>query len=110
MSEGKWKWHWPNELAAWEVNHRDKVPAPLYLAQEALKVDPNDDKTPQHPKMDDLFSGFETTPHRGRLYQPTPRLRLWQQQRQAEMQERQRAARANSISVKSANPYDRMRL
>ena len=25
--EGTWRWRWPSELAAWEINHRTKVPA-----------------------------------------------------------------------------------
>ena len=107
-AEGTWKWPWPAELAAWEVNHRSPPGASL-VAEDALLHDPEDEKTPIHPELDSLFSGHDVSPHRGRLYRPTPRLRLWQQERQKDVQERMRAARANNLSLKKgANPYDRM--
>lgn len=103
---GLWKWRYPPELAAWEVNQRSKLPAPIYVAEEAITHDPNDDRTPKHPDLAQLFDGYDTSPHRGRLYRPTPRLRLWQQERAKELQESTRRARAANISSK--NPYDRM--
>jgi len=102
-----WRWKWPRELAAWEVNHFAEVPAPLYLPEEALVLDFNDEAAPSHPEMDAHFSTYEMYPHRGRVYQPTPRLRLWQQQRQKDEQESRRQRGAFDISSK--NPYDRMR-
>ena len=103
---GLWKWRYPHELAAWEVNQRSKLPAPIYVAEEAIAHDPDDDRTPTHPDLNQLFDGYDTSPHRGRLYRPSPRLRLWQQERAKELQESMRRARAANISSK--NPYDRM--
>ena len=39
-----------------------------------------------HPELAKLFDGFSTTPHHGREYRPSPRLRLWQQERTKEEQ------------------------
>lgn len=105
--EGTWRWRWPSELAAWEINHRTKVPAPLYLPEEALLHDPDAEKSPTHPELDKLFDGFDTSPHRGRIYRPAPRLRLWQQQRAKEQQELKR--RQQSFAAGEKNPYDAMR-
>lgn len=104
---GTWRWRWPEELAAWDVNHFDRVPAPLYLPEDALRHDPNDEATISHPELDDLFLGYDSSPHRGRTYRPAPRLRLWQQQRAKVQQEARRAARTFSASPK--NPYDAMK-
>jgi len=105
--EGTWRWRWPSELAAWEINHRTKVPAPLYLPEEALLHDPDAEKSPTHPELVKLFDGFDTSPHRGRIYRPAPRLRLWQQQRAKEQQELKR--RQQSFAAGEKNPYDAMR-
>lgn len=103
---GLWKWKWPRALAAWDVNNFSELPAPLYIAEESLTHDVEDDKQPVHPDLEKLFSGFDTSPHRGRVYQPSPRLRLWQQERAKEQQELRRRQRTFSLSSK--NPYDRM--
>ena len=60
-----------------------------------------------HPELAQLFDGYDVTPHRGRGYFPTPRLRLWQQERAKEEQEKRRQRK--TFSVASKNPYDRMR-
>ena len=101
-----WKWRWPEELAAYEVNHGNALPAPVYLSEDAILHDPNDSK-PLNPDTDRYFSGFDTTPHRGRVYRPSPRVRMWQQARAKEQQELWRSRRANSLNTK--NPYDRMK-
>ena len=101
-----WRWRWPEELIAYSVNRYDETPSPVYLAQDAIVVDTDDDTTPAHPEMDRLFGGHDATPHRGRIYRPAPRLRLWQQQRAKEMQEARRRNRGKSLGSK--NPYDRM--
>lgn len=68
--------------------------------------DPNDDKTPSHPALEKLFEGFDHSPHRGRIYRPSPRLRLWQGERALEMQEARRAQ--VKFERSSKNPYDMM--
>ena len=35
----QWRWKWPSELAAWDVNHYKDTPAPLYLPEDALTHD-----------------------------------------------------------------------
>jgi hypothetical protein len=57
---------WPEELAACQVNHGNALPAPVYLSEDAILHDPNDSK-PLNPDIDRYFSGFDTTPHRGRV-------------------------------------------
>ena len=105
--DGRWKWAWPEELATTPVNYRDPVPSPIYLPEEAIAHDPDDDKTPVHPDLNEVFDGWDVSPHRGRLYRPAPRLRLWQQKRAKEQQELQQHRRAYAINSK--NPYDSMR-
>ena len=104
---GTFKWKWPRELAAWDVNTGAALPAPLYLPEEALTHDPDDEKTPKHPQLSEYFGGYDTSPHRGRLYRPEPKLRLWQQQRTKRNQEAMRRRRAAGVG--SVNPYDQMR-
>jgi len=106
VPSGEWKWRWPPELAAWDVNRFDALPAPLYLSEDALVHDADDKKTPDHPEVGKLFNGFDTSPHRGRVYRPSPRLRLRQQQRSKEQQEIRR--RRTSFGLASKNPYDGM--
>merc|ERR1711920_129592 len=103
---GIWHWRWPSELAAWKVNRFDKLPSPIYLAEDALTHDPDADTDLSHPELPKLFGNFDSFAHRGRIYRPAPRLRLWQQQRAKEVQE----ARSKAIksSFASKNPYDRM--
>ena len=67
-----WRWRWPEELIAYSVNRYDETPSPVYLAQDAIVVDTDDDTTPSHPEMDRLFGGHDATPHRGRIYRPAP--------------------------------------
>ena len=50
---------------------------------------------------------FDSSPHRGRIYQPAPRLRFWQQERAKEQEEARRRRRA--FDVASKNPYDSMK-
>lgn len=107
VEKGHWRWRWPRELAAWEVNVYKEVAAALYIPQDALTHDPAVERAPVNPEISQLFDGFDATPHRGRLYKPAPRLRLWQQQRQAEHQES--AQRRKATVVGSVNPYDAMR-
>ena len=107
VPKGEWSWTWPRELAGWEVNLYNDVPAALYLAQDALSHDADAETDPSHPEVSKLFDGYEVTPHRGRAYKPTPRLRLWQQKRQGELQELQR--RRKALSIGTANPYDAMK-
>jgi len=102
----QWRWKWPSELAAWDINHFKGTPAPLYLPEEALTHDHDDTNTPQHPELEKTFDGFETSPHRGRQYRPSSRLRLWQQERQKQEQEKRQ--RRRSFDMTSKNPYDRM--
>jgi len=83
---GRWKWSWPEELSAWEVNTFSKLPAPLYLPEDALCHETDDSRAISHPELAKLFDGFSTTPHHGREYRPSPRLRLWQQERTKEEQ------------------------
>lgn len=83
---GRWKWTWPEELSAWEVNTFSKLPAPLYLPEDALCHETDDSRTISHPELSKLFDGCSTTPHHGREYRPSPRLRLWQQKRTKEEQ------------------------
>ena len=52
--QGTWRWRWPEELAAWEVNHRNKLPAPLYLSEDSLRHDPNAEITPTHPELEQV--------------------------------------------------------
>ena len=47
---------------------------------------PNPNQTISHPELSKLFDGCSTTPHHGREYRPSPRLRLWQQKRIKEEQ------------------------
>jgi len=105
-SENKWRWPWPSELSAWQVNNYDKLPAPLYLSEDSLSYDANDKGAPSHPELEKLFGSHESYPHRGRVYQPSPRLRLWQQER-AKEQQATRQKRAKT-AVGSKNPYDAM--
>jgi len=104
---GLWKWAWPAELATWSTHNRDELPAPLYIPEEYLLHDPNDDTPPSHPQIETYFEGYDSSPHRGRTYRPAPKLRLWQQQRAAEQQDLSR--RRTSFSVSSKNPYDMMK-
>jgi len=104
-SKGKWRWHWPQELSAWKANILMDTPPPIYLSEDSICV--SDDFEPVHPEMQQLFDGFDVAPYRGRTYRPTPRLRLWQQQRALELQQRRIKARASSAG--SMNPYDRMK-
>ena len=83
---GRWKWSWPEELSAWKVNSFSKLPAPLYLPEDALTHETDDSRAISHPELSKLFDGFSTTPHHGREYRPSPRLRLWQQKRTKEEQ------------------------
>ena len=69
--------------------------------------DPDDDKDPVHPELKQLFGGYDMTPHRGRNYLPSPRLRLWQQERAKKEQQKRR--QRTGFSIASKNPYDRMR-
>lgn len=108
-AEGLWRWRYPAELAAWEVNVRSKEPAPLYLPEDAIKPWTTDTKDPVHPEMERLWEGHDEWQHRGRLYRPSGRLRLWQQKRQKDQQEGIRRSRAASLNSKNANPYDRMK-
>ena len=107
VKPGEWKWRWPAELAAWDVNSFEKLPAPVYLSEEALAHDPDDETTPAHPELKQLFEGHDTSPHRGRVYRAKPRLRLWQQKRAKEQQEVRRKRRV--FSKASKNPYDVMK-
>jgi len=105
--QGMWKWAWPPELAAFEVHHRDQKPAPLYLPEDALAHDPDDETDMTHGDLDSYFGGHDTSPHRGRVYRPKPKLRLWQKNRAAEQQEILSQRRKNTVSSK--NPYDAMK-
>lgn len=78
---GLWRWRWPQELAAWKLNNFKGTPAPIYLSEESILPETSADFVPAHPEMQQLFDGFNTEPHRGRTYRPTPHLRLLQQQR-----------------------------
>ena len=69
--------------------------------------DPDADTDITHPKIDSLFSGYDSAPHRGRLYQPSPRLRLWQQQRAIDQQDL--LTRRKKFAIEGKNPYDAMR-
>lgn len=91
---------WPNELSAWEVNYRmTKFPPPVYLAEDSLGLDA-DDHGLSHPELTRLFEqDHDFSEHRGRLYQPTPRLRLWQQQQAKDKQEAQRQKRYQRIGL-----------
>jgi len=91
---------WPNELSAWQVNYRmTKFPPPVYLPEDSVSFDP-DDRGMSHPELTRLFEhGHEFHMHRGRLYQPTPRLRLWQQQQAKDKQEAQRQKRYQRIGL-----------
>jgi len=106
-AKGAWRWPWPVELASWEVNQYKGVPAALYLSEDALSHDPDAETNLVHPEMAQLFDGFDATPHRGRVYRPKPRLRLWQQKRQAEQQQ-QRTRNTAARVGHELNPYDRM--
>ena len=104
---GTWRWNWPSELAAWAVNSYKATPAPIYVSEDALSHDPDADTDITHPKIDSLFSGYDSAPHRGRLYQPSPRLRLWQQQRAIDQQDL--LTRRKKFAIEGKNPYDAMR-
>jgi len=101
-----WRWPWPAELASWEVNLYNDVPAALYLAEDALTHDPEQESELVHPELAQLFDGHDATPYSGRTYRPAPRLLLWQQQRQQELQEARQRQKAAQIG--SVNPYSRM--
>ena len=94
---GRWKWSWPEELSAWGVNTFSKLPAPLYLPEDALSHETDDSTAISHPELSKLFDGFSTTPHHGREYRPTPRLRLWQQKRTKEEQAARRKRVFNDL-------------
>ena len=102
-----WRWPWPSELASWEVNVYKDVPAAVYLAEDSIEHDPNQEVGYTHPKLKEYFDGFDATPHRGRVYRPAPRLRLWQQNRQQEQQEMRRRTAAGQLGA--VNPYDVMK-
>lgn len=104
--EGVWRWRFPSEISAWEVNRFSKLPPPVYIAEDALVHDPDDQTDPTHPELWRLFKAYDTSPHRGRIYRPAPRLRLWQQQRAKELQEARRKNKKSSLGSK--NPYDLM--
>lgn len=71
----------PPELAAWFVDPRTaKPPAPLYIAESSLKIR-HEDAGINHPEANKLFTQHTLSPMRGRVHQPSPALRLWQQQR-----------------------------
>ena len=45
-----------NRIRTLQVNHFDKVPAPLYLPEEAISHDP-DERSIAHPELEKLFKG-----------------------------------------------------
>lgn len=95
----------PSELAAWEVN-RGETPAPLYLPQDALAAH-NDEHDLENPQLTKLFEPPTYNPHRGNVYKPTSRLRLWQQQQADKKDDEKRRERMKTIGSK--NPYDAMK-
>ncbi len=87
----------PAELAAWGRDpHKEANPPPLYISQDALAVH-HDDWRMRHPDIDSLFDGHAFYEHRGRVYQPSPALRLWQQDRAQQRQAAERAQRAKRL-------------
>lgn len=87
-------------VAAWVQNEKAAYPAPLYLPEEAMTFLASHELEPQHPELNDLFAGFDVNPSRGRIYRPSSRLRLWQQQRAEKLQAQARQARGKTIGVK----------
>eukprot|EP00967_Tisochrysis_lutea_P039779 scaffold47705_cov28-Tisochrysis_lutea.AAC.4 len=76
-----------------------KTPPPVYLAEDALEVD-FDSRSVIHPELNLLFKPeYEDYEHRGRYYQPGPRLRLWQQQQASAKQEAKREKRFQRIGL-----------
>ena len=55
---------------------------------------------PRHPELSELFGGFAVSEHRGRIYSPAPRLRLWQQEQAVKQQEVVRTRRQAKIGYK----------
>ena len=102
-----WRFPWPKELAAWEVNlHITDVPAAVYLSEDALTHNADQGAEVRHPDMLTFFDGYDSSPHRGKIYRPAPKLRLWQQQRQHRQQDANRQRKKASIG--SVNPYSAM--
>ena len=60
----------------------------------------------RHPDMLTFFDGYDSSPHRGKIHRPAPKLRLWQQQRQHRQQDANRQRKKASIG--SVNPYSAM--
>ena len=87
----------PKALACWEVNE-GQAPAPFYLSEDALEHFREDCEL-DNPGVSKLFDGYEAMPHRGRVYKPASRLRLWQQQQAEEKSKRERAKRFKRIGL-----------
>ena len=91
-----------------QVN-RGEAPAPLYLPQDALEPY-NEEHVIEHPRKSKLFEEPVYNAHRGNVYRPTSRLRLWQQEQAEERDQQQRKERMSTLgSKKSQNPYDAMK-
>ncbi len=90
----------PREIWAWEVNRFAALPPPLYLAEQALELMAHDALEPRHPELSELFRGCAVSEHRGRIYSPAPRLRLWQQEQAVKQQEVVRTRRQAKIGYK----------
>lgn len=76
-----------------------QFPPPVYLAEDSVEVD-FADRDLVHPEMRKLFDpAYEQYEHRGRLYQPSPRLRLWQHQQAKAKQEAKREKRYQRIGL-----------
>ena len=77
----------PPELSAFSVNRFEKIPAPIYLPEDALTFYVKDEPI-EHSQLSEHFGEYEYSQHRGRIYKATPKLRLWQRQQAEEELER----------------------
>ena len=88
----------PSELACWEVS-QGEPPAPLYVSEDALEPLKDVAYDTENPGVKRLFEGYDPVPHRGRMYKPAPRLRLWQQEQQQQKQQKKQEKRFKRIGL-----------